>query len=99
MAFRFQKRIKIAPGVRINIGKTGISTTLGPRGASVNIGKSGTHANLGIPGTGLSTRHKLSGGSRDDVPTEAPVEPERASPGLILIVVAMILGLIALFVF
>jgi hypothetical protein len=63
MAFRFQKRISILPGVRINLSKSGVSASLGPRGADVNIGKDGVTANAGIPGTGLSYRQKLGGAS------------------------------------
>ena len=63
MAFRFQKRISLLPGVRINLSKGGVSTSLGPRGADVNIGKDGVTANAGIPGTGLSYRQKLGGGA------------------------------------
>jgi hypothetical protein len=59
MAFRFQKRISILPGVRINLSKSGVSTSLGPRGADVNVGPHGVTANAGIPGTGLSYRQKL----------------------------------------
>jgi hypothetical protein len=62
MGFRFRRSIKIAPGIRLNLGKRGISTTLGGRGASVNIGRKGVYANTGIPGTGLSYRSKLGGG-------------------------------------
>jgi len=62
MAFRFNKRIKVLPGVRLNIGKTGISTSIGPRGASVNIGKRGVRATASIPGTGISVSQKLGGG-------------------------------------
>lgn len=51
------------PGVRLNISKSGISTTIGPRGASVGIGKRGAFLNLGIPGTGLSYRQRLSSGA------------------------------------
>lgn len=36
MAFRWRKSIRILPGVRLNVSKSGISSTLGPRGASVN---------------------------------------------------------------
>ena len=43
MAIRFRKSIKIAPGVRVNLGKKGASVSVGARGASVNIGKRGTH--------------------------------------------------------
>ena len=60
MALRFRKSIRIAPGVRVNIGKSGVSATIGPRGASINIGGKGVHANAGIPGTGLSVRKKLN---------------------------------------
>lgn len=61
MGFRFQKRISILPGVRINLSKSGASASLGPRGADVNIGRDGVTANAGIPGTGLSYREKLGG--------------------------------------
>lgn len=62
MAFRFRKSFKIAPGVRINLSKSGVSTTVGGKGASVNFGKNGTYLNTGIPGTGLYSREKISGG-------------------------------------
>jgi hypothetical protein len=64
MTFRFQKRISILPGVRINLSKSGVSTSLGPRGADVNVGKDGVTANAGIPGTGLSYRQKISRGGK-----------------------------------
>ncbi len=59
MGFRFQRRIKIAPGIRPNVSKSGLSLTTGLRGASVNVGKKGIYSNLGIPGTGLSRRDRL----------------------------------------
>lgn len=59
---RFRKSIKLAPGVRINLSRSGLSTTLGVRGASVNIGKRGTRATVGIPGTGISCSHQMRGG-------------------------------------
>jgi hypothetical protein len=64
MGFRFQKHISILPGVRINLSKSGVSTSLGPRGADVNIGKDGVTANAGIPGTGLSYRQKVGSGGK-----------------------------------
>lgn len=63
MAWKFRKRIKIAPGVTINVSRSGVSTTIGPKGASVNIGKKGTYLNTGIPGTGIYDRRKISGGT------------------------------------
>lgn len=62
MPFRFQKRISILPGVRINLSKSGASASLGPRGADVNIGPHGVTTNAGIPGTGLSYRQKAGSG-------------------------------------
>lgn len=64
MGFRFRKRIKLIPGVYINVGKNGISSaSIGKRGASLNISGKGTKATVGIPGTGLSWTKKLSGKS------------------------------------
>ena len=64
---RYRNRIKLAPGLNINLSKSGISTTLGPKGASVNIGKSGAYLNTGIPGTGLYNRTKLSSAEKSTI--------------------------------
>lgn len=59
--FRFRKSISILPGVKINLSKTGVSTSVGGRGASVNVGTQGQKTiNIGIPGTGLSYRAPIS---------------------------------------
>lgn len=59
MGFRFQKRIKLLPGVTLNIGATGISFTFGVPGANVNVNpKKGVSGSVGIPGTGASYRTK-----------------------------------------
>jgi hypothetical protein len=55
---RFQKRLQVLPGVRINLSKSGASASVGPRGADVNVGPRGVTTNAGIPGTGLSYRAK-----------------------------------------
>ncbi len=52
MGFRFQRRIKIMPGVTLNVGKRGVSTSFGRRGAHVTIGQNGVRTTVGIPGTG-----------------------------------------------
>lgn len=77
MAIKFNKRIKIAPGVKLNVGLGGVSTTIGARGASVNVGKKGVHANVGIAGTGLSSRTKIAGGSSTQ---EAPSNQTEQAP-------------------
>jgi len=54
MGWRFQRRVKLLPGVTMNMGKTGNSFSFGPRGAKVTVGKNGIRKTVGIPGTGLS---------------------------------------------
>lgn len=63
MSIRFRKSIKVLPGVKINIGKKGISTSVGVRGAHVTVGQRGTHATVGIPGSGLSVTKRIGGKS------------------------------------
>lgn len=58
---RFRKSIKLLPGLRLNISKSGISYSAGIRGASITTGKRGTYINTGIPGTGIYDRKKISG--------------------------------------
>jgi hypothetical protein len=57
---RFRKSWGIAPGVKLNVSKTGVSTSLGGHGATVNLGTRSRSLTLGIPGTGLSYRVPLS---------------------------------------
>jgi SpoVK/Ycf46/Vps4 family AAA+-type ATPase len=63
MAWNFRRRIKILPGVHLNVSKKGVSTTFGVRGASITAGRNGTYLNTGIPGTGMYNRQKISGKS------------------------------------
>ena len=63
MVWKFRKRIKIVPGVTINLSRSGVSTTIGTKGASVNIGKNGTFLNTGIPGTGIYDRKRIGNGT------------------------------------
>ena len=57
MTFRFRSSIKILPGIRLNFGKRGISTSIGVRGAHITFGKTGTHTAVGLPGSGMSFTH------------------------------------------
>lgn len=59
MSFRFRRSIKIAPGVRMNFGKRGLSMSLGVPGARVTFGTSGTRVTAGLPGTGMSYTQRL----------------------------------------
>jgi len=53
MGFRFWKRIRIAPGITLNLSKSGGSLSFGARGAKITIGPKGKRATIGLPGTGL----------------------------------------------
>ncbi len=54
MPFRFRRTIRIAPGIRLNLGKHGVSTSVGERGAHLTFGHGHTRTTVGLPGTGLS---------------------------------------------
>lgn len=88
MSFRFQRRIKILPGLRLNVSKTGISWTVGTRGASVTARDGKFTGNVGVPGTGLSYRKRL------DLPDTGREEPAVTEPsnrtGMLLIVVFVV---------
>lgn len=57
MGFRFQRRIRIAPGVRLNLSKSGIGGSLGRTGLRLGIdAKRKKYFSVGLPGTGLSYR-------------------------------------------
>lgn len=60
MGFRFRKSVKIAPGVRMNVSKSGVGFSAGVKGARVSTGPRGTHLTTSIPGTGISYQTKLS---------------------------------------
>ena len=53
MGFRFFRRVNVLPGVRLNLSKSGISSSFGVRGARVTLGRTGVRKTVGIPVTGL----------------------------------------------
>ena len=55
MGWRFRKSLKILPGVRLNFGKGGLtSTTVGGKWFKTNLGGRGVKHTLSVPGTGVS---------------------------------------------
>jgi hypothetical protein len=54
MGFRFRRSLRIAPWLKINVSKSGISESVGAPGATLNLGPRGTRATVGLPGTGVS---------------------------------------------
>lgn len=62
---RFRRSLKIAPGIRLSVSKTGLGLSAGVRGARYSLHSSGRRTtSLGIPGTGLSYVESSSGGAR-----------------------------------
>jgi Protein of unknown function (DUF4236)/Bacterial SH3 domain len=82
VGWRFRRTVKILPGVRLNISRSGISTTLGPNGVSINLGKRGTRTTVGIPGTGISHSNLISptsdGGEEQNF---SPANPKKSGCG------------------
>lgn len=65
MGFRLFRRVRIAPGLSVNLSKGGLSLSAGVRGARVTLGRRGVRRTVGIPGTGVSYT-ETSGGSGAD---------------------------------
>ena len=63
MGLRFRKSFKLAPGLRLNMSKSGFGLSVGPRGASMSFGPSGTYQNVNLPG-GFSFRDRVGGTSQ-----------------------------------
>ncbi len=51
---RFRRTARIAPGIRLNLSKRGVSTSFGPRGFHYTVGHNRRRTTVGLPGTGLS---------------------------------------------
>lgn len=78
MGFRFRKSFKIAPGVRLNIGKKSVGISAGVKGARVSVNSSGRKTTtVGLPGTGLSysKTEKIGGSKTKAASTSASDEP------------------------
>lgn len=60
MRFRFWRRIKILPGLRMNVNKSGVSVSGGVEGAQYTTGTKGSRTTFGIPGTGAFWTHRSS---------------------------------------
>jgi hypothetical protein len=76
MAFRFRKRVRIAPGLHLNASGSGLDLSIGPCGASVSVGPRGTYLNSSIPGTGLYSRERI-GGDRSAGNAQRQMQPLR----------------------
>ena len=90
MGFRFRRSIKVLPGVRLNISKTGVtSVSIGGKGLTVNRSRKGTRVTTSIPGSGLSFSKQYSdhanspspSGSSDHLPKTSTLKDHSVKPG------------------
>ena len=88
MGWRFRKRIKLFPGIFLNISKSGLGLNVGVKGANVTFGPTGTYVNTGIPGTGLYRRDKVensaSNGTHIQDEHDKPKETEENSQEILV---------------
>lgn len=93
MGFSFRKSLKIAPGVRVNVTKKGVSSlSVGKNGARVNVGKKGMKTTVGIPGSGLSYSKHNSYDNSSSLPSQNAKAEKSIGFGTLLII-----GLLLLF--
>lgn len=71
MGWGFRKSFKIAPGVRINVSRRGVSTSVGVKGFTVN---SRGRVTTSIPGTGISHITSLGSGKKSSNRTYSNTE-------------------------
>src|SRR5829696_2577090 len=79
MAFRMRKSIKVAPGVRLNVSKTGVGASVGGKGARTSVHSSGRRTTTLVPGVYYQ---KSAGGGRSSQAATAEPAPSRKKPGL-----------------
>jgi hypothetical protein len=76
---RLWRRVRVAPGVTINLSKSGPSVSVGPRGAKMTFGHGRVRQTLGIPGTGLYATRTLPSASTASA-AETAAAPSATEP-------------------
>jgi len=96
MGLRLQRRIRVFPGVRLNLSRSGVGVSIGGRGAHVGITARGQrYTSVGLPGTGISWReYQRKPPSRQ---CELCQQPGHVHiPVALVIVVVVLVGLVVL---
>jgi hypothetical protein len=81
MTIRFWRRVRVAPFLRLNLSKSGVSISAGKRGAWLTIGRR-SRATVGLPGTGLFWTERIP-----------PHRPVHAGHRLAFVILAAIVAL------
>ena len=97
MGFRFYRRVRLFPGVSVNVSRAGPSLSVGVRGAHLTVGRRGVTRTVGIPGTGIfyTSRTGTQTGLHNAT-QPADMRPAPAGAGLVLAVAIGVLALVAL---
>jgi hypothetical protein len=90
MGLRFHRTVRLLPGLRLNLSKSGVSASVGTRGAWFTFGRNGTRTTVGLPGTGISYTTTSPASEHQD----AVAAPSRA-PGRWLIILVILLAIAA----
>jgi Protein of unknown function (DUF4236) len=102
MTLRFFRRVRIVPGLRVNLSKSGASVSVGRRGAWFTTGPRGRRVTVGLPGTGLFlTQHRAQPDTAIAVSSQENASPAHASQANVamgLFCVAVLVALVALIV-
>ena len=85
MGFRFQRRIRIGGGARLNLSKSGIGVSLGRSGLRLGLNaKRRKYFSVGLPGTGLSYRTFFG----------RPVDPNTLRKVCYALIAVLVLGML-----
>ena len=95
MGLRFRKRIKILPGLWLNLSKSGISTSIGGKGVTVNLKNGKSKATISIPGTGLSYSENSTGHPANHH-LEDQAATQKSTPSWILLLFVVVIALVFL---
>lgn len=100
MGLRIRKSIKIAPSVKVNIGKKSVGVSVGGKhgGVSVN-SKSGINTRVSVPGTGISYSQHVAKASKVSRKTDSKQisASSRSSTALFFLGITLIIvGIIAI---
>jgi hypothetical protein len=96
MGFRFNKRIKIAKGVNINLSKSGVGVSAGVKGLRAGVGPRGARVTASIPNTGIRKELRSKKGKAQSQPdtqyfSDPPALPSAHSRVSVLLI-CLILG-------
>ena len=100
MGFRFYRRVRLLPGISVNLSRSGPSLSVGVRGAHVTMGRRGVTRTAGIPGTGIfyTSRQGYHTGAHHvpSVPASPTGHAGTGCGAVILAGLAVLLGLVVL---